>query len=470
MMSQIISFVSSYFIRYYGLSQFSVRIILRPRLQKIPLTRGTVELAPGAAIGMTVGPQIAKPEPAPVVTMAMGTAVHRGVNRTGPPLRRCHGRTHERPVGPSHLLGRAGHRLDRPAVAVQTPERRGGPRQCRRQHQRLLGARIMEHHPPTGRASRRGRGAPHGVPPPCLDRPPGPHPLRGGLGRCGGHGLPLVRTRQRTDPLPSDRATSPACGGGEDRAPRRHMAGDPGDQAWDARRHQGRHATPGVDDERFVGGQRGARWRDGAALQRGVTRVVGVGLEEAAPQGAADVPTRPDRRHHRQDDSREGLVRCRVGGRADAPTAARAAAADEVTGHRAAAFITRGLPAACPLDHPLPRRHEGLTRPASIRQRGASAAHGLCRQAPVGQRWEAGTPTPQDSPRNECPAQPEQPKIRPDGPLALWHSTGPKCGQLSLTSGRPPRVECDTSTLPEHLPEVALTIAIYRKLKHNPPW
>src|SRR2546430_10931173 len=44
---------------------------------------GTVELAPGAAIGMTVGPQIATPEPAPVVTMAMGTEVHRGVNLTG---------------------------------------------------------------------------------------------------------------------------------------------------------------------------------------------------------------------------------------------------------------------------------------------------------------------------------------------------------------------------------------------------
>ena len=37
-------------------------------LQKVPLTRGTVELTPGAAAGMAIGAQIAQTEPASVVT------------------------------------------------------------------------------------------------------------------------------------------------------------------------------------------------------------------------------------------------------------------------------------------------------------------------------------------------------------------------------------------------------------------
>src|SRR5439155_21118284 len=42
-------------------------------LQKIPLARRTVELAPGTAMRMAVGPQIAQTEPAPVVTTGMRT-------------------------------------------------------------------------------------------------------------------------------------------------------------------------------------------------------------------------------------------------------------------------------------------------------------------------------------------------------------------------------------------------------------
>src|SRR2546428_2938814 len=60
-------------------------------LQKVSLTRGTVQLAPGAAARMPVGAQIPQPEPAPRVTIAVRTKVPGGVNLTGAPVRRCHG-------------------------------------------------------------------------------------------------------------------------------------------------------------------------------------------------------------------------------------------------------------------------------------------------------------------------------------------------------------------------------------------
>src|SRR5262249_6734086 len=60
-------------------------------LQKVPLTRGTVELTPGAATGMTVGPEIATPAPASVLTTGMRTKVQRGVDCTGASVGRCHG-------------------------------------------------------------------------------------------------------------------------------------------------------------------------------------------------------------------------------------------------------------------------------------------------------------------------------------------------------------------------------------------
>lgn len=40
---------------------------------------------------MTVGPEIAKPEPTPIVTITVRTKVHGGVDLTGPPVRRGHG-------------------------------------------------------------------------------------------------------------------------------------------------------------------------------------------------------------------------------------------------------------------------------------------------------------------------------------------------------------------------------------------
>jgi len=48
-------------------------------------------LTPGATTGMAVGTEIAKPEPAPIVTSAVRTKVPGGVDLTGPPVRRGHG-------------------------------------------------------------------------------------------------------------------------------------------------------------------------------------------------------------------------------------------------------------------------------------------------------------------------------------------------------------------------------------------
>src|SRR5262249_35655380 len=53
------------------------------RLQKIPLARRAVELPPGATTGMTIGSEIAKPQPPPVITTGMRTKVHGSVDRTG---------------------------------------------------------------------------------------------------------------------------------------------------------------------------------------------------------------------------------------------------------------------------------------------------------------------------------------------------------------------------------------------------
>src|SRR5262249_48913122 len=60
------------------------------RLQKVALTCRAVELAPGAPTRMPVRAQIAKPAPALIVTMAVRTEVHGGIDLTGPPVRRCH--------------------------------------------------------------------------------------------------------------------------------------------------------------------------------------------------------------------------------------------------------------------------------------------------------------------------------------------------------------------------------------------
>ena len=60
-------------------------------LGKIAVECGAVQLTPGAATGMTVGPEIAKPQPASGVTTGMGTKVQGAINLTRAPVRRGHG-------------------------------------------------------------------------------------------------------------------------------------------------------------------------------------------------------------------------------------------------------------------------------------------------------------------------------------------------------------------------------------------
>src|SRR5262249_30090675 len=54
---------------------------------EIALARGAMQLPPGAAIGMAVGPQIVHPQPAAIVTISVGTKVLRGVHGTGASVR-----------------------------------------------------------------------------------------------------------------------------------------------------------------------------------------------------------------------------------------------------------------------------------------------------------------------------------------------------------------------------------------------
>src|SRR6185436_7416547 len=82
--------------------------------------------------------------------------------------------------------------------------------QVRRQYQRFLEARVVDHHTPKHRGSRLGSGEDQVVPDLRLDEPPSYHPLRGSIGRRGGNRLAFVGAGQRTDPLPIDSAPSPA--------------------------------------------------------------------------------------------------------------------------------------------------------------------------------------------------------------------------------------------------------------------
>ena len=69
-------------------------------LGKIAVARGAVQLSPGTTTGMTIGPEIAKPQPASVVTTGMRTKMPAGVDLTGTPVRRGHGvRWHRRRLG-----------------------------------------------------------------------------------------------------------------------------------------------------------------------------------------------------------------------------------------------------------------------------------------------------------------------------------------------------------------------------------
>src|SRR5207249_4997924 len=58
---------------------------------KVAIARGAVQLPPGAAAGMTIGPQIVLPQPAAIVTIAVGTKVHRRIHRPGAAVRGRHG-------------------------------------------------------------------------------------------------------------------------------------------------------------------------------------------------------------------------------------------------------------------------------------------------------------------------------------------------------------------------------------------
>src|SRR6266571_9183319 len=57
---------------------------------EIPLARGALELAPGAAMGMAIGAQIAQPQPAAIATALMGAKVLRGIHGARPAVRRGH--------------------------------------------------------------------------------------------------------------------------------------------------------------------------------------------------------------------------------------------------------------------------------------------------------------------------------------------------------------------------------------------
>jgi len=61
------------------------------RLSKGALARGTGELTPGTAVGMAIGPQVAKLQPATIGTIALRTKVHRRVDLTRTSVRRGHG-------------------------------------------------------------------------------------------------------------------------------------------------------------------------------------------------------------------------------------------------------------------------------------------------------------------------------------------------------------------------------------------
>ena len=65
---------------------------------KVALARGAVQLPPGAAIRMAIGAEIAQPEPAAIVTIGVGTKVHRGIHRPGASGRWRHG------IGPWRAL------------------------------------------------------------------------------------------------------------------------------------------------------------------------------------------------------------------------------------------------------------------------------------------------------------------------------------------------------------------------------
>src|SRR5215475_6031856 len=59
-------------------------------LRNVASARGTLELPPGATIGMAIGPQIAPAQPAAIATAGMGTEVPGGVHRARAAVGRGH--------------------------------------------------------------------------------------------------------------------------------------------------------------------------------------------------------------------------------------------------------------------------------------------------------------------------------------------------------------------------------------------
>src|SRR5262245_35342724 len=55
--------------------------------QKVALAPEAVQLSPGTAAGMAIGPQVVQPQPPAIVTIGVGTKMPRGVHRPGAPVR-----------------------------------------------------------------------------------------------------------------------------------------------------------------------------------------------------------------------------------------------------------------------------------------------------------------------------------------------------------------------------------------------
>src|SRR6266436_2817668 len=64
----------------HGVSTFLHCAFTAHGLLEVAATAGAMPLAPGAAVGVSVGTDIAQPAPAPIGTVRVRAAVHRGVD------------------------------------------------------------------------------------------------------------------------------------------------------------------------------------------------------------------------------------------------------------------------------------------------------------------------------------------------------------------------------------------------------
>jgi hypothetical protein len=107
---------------------------------------------------------------------------------------------------------------------------------------------------------------------------------------------------------------------------------------------------------------------------------------------------------------------------ADTAAEVRAEDADQGASHRPEPRITMGIPPVCLQDHLLPRLPQGLDGPTPLCQGGSGASHGVCRESPIRQRGENGAPAEQEPTGEERPKEPEQTKIRADGPVGSYRT------------------------------------------------